>query len=249
MPVVERNGLSFHTQELGAGGKLVIMLHGLLVGSMTTWYFGAAPRLARANRVRLYDLRGHGRSARAPSGYDRATMAADLFALHHEDEPAVIVGHSYGAVVALEYARRHPARVAGLALVEAPIPPGRLAEIGDFAARGADEMLRSLPPALAGAVERGGRAAAKLLDQLRFLAEESSLLRDLAAQETYDLDGLASLRVPTLCIYGESSSCRPAGERLAKAIPGAQLVILKGGHFLPVEAPAAVTDELVTWLS
>jgi pimeloyl-ACP methyl ester carboxylesterase len=41
------DGVELHVEELGAGPP-VVMLHGLLVGNMTTWYFTAAPELARA---------------------------------------------------------------------------------------------------------------------------------------------------------------------------------------------------------
>ena len=45
MPQLERRGLSFHVQLLGAGPPLA-MLHGLFVGSLAAWYFGAGPKLA-----------------------------------------------------------------------------------------------------------------------------------------------------------------------------------------------------------
>ena len=77
MPVSTRNGVRLHWQELGSGPPLV-MLHGLLVGSLATWYFTAAPALAARGHVVLYDLRGHGLSERAPSGYDVATQIEAL---------------------------------------------------------------------------------------------------------------------------------------------------------------------------
>ncbi len=55
MPLVAGNGLQFHTQVLGQGPPLVV-LHGLLVGNLASWYSGAAPALARTHRVLLYDL-------------------------------------------------------------------------------------------------------------------------------------------------------------------------------------------------
>src|SRR5678815_1667039 len=58
MPLVAANGLQFHVQELG-DGRPVVMLHGLLIGSLASWYFTVAPALAPAHRCRLYDLRDH----------------------------------------------------------------------------------------------------------------------------------------------------------------------------------------------
>ncbi len=252
MPFVQHNDLSFHTQVLGTGAP-VCMLHGLLVGSMTTWYFTAAPRLARTHRVLLYDLRGHGRSSRPRSGYDLETMASDLEVLLEsfappDGPPVTLVGHSYGALTALRFALRHPGRIARLALVEAPIPPSQAGDLGAFISRGPEEMARALPSILSETVQRGGRAGARFIEQVRFLATETTLLDDLAQERGFDpaaqSPAAAAFRAPVLCIYGDRSSCLPAGEQIARAIPGAQLVILPGGHYLPVEASQAVADEL-----
>jgi pimeloyl-ACP methyl ester carboxylesterase len=246
MPHTHANGLSFHTQALGAAGAPLCMLHGLLIGSMTTWFFGAAPRLARRHRVLIYDLRGHGRSARPPAGYGLEAMADDLGALLDGFAPAggppvTLVGHSWGALTALRFALRHPARVARLALVEAPLPPSEVVELAALASRGPEALLAALPPLLSEALVRGGRRGRGLLAQVRSLIAETSLLDDLAAEKEVDA---SSLRLPVLCLYGDRSRCRPGGERLARAIPGAELTILPGGHFLPVEAPQAVAAEL-----
>src|SRR5689334_20350545 len=115
MAQVGARGVSFHVQELGdgAGRPPVVMLHGLLLGSMASWYFTTAPVLAAGRRVMLFDLRGHGLSGRPKDGYDVATMAGDLGALVEArfgaaDGPVDLVGHSYGALVALRFAIDHP---------------------------------------------------------------------------------------------------------------------------------------------
>ena len=123
MRMVDTGAVQLHTTDLGAGPALV-MVHGLLVGSLASWYLTAAPALARTHAVRLYDLRGHGRSTRPPTGYDTRTMAGDLAALAADlPGPIDVVGHSYGALVALRFAQAHPTRVRRLSLVEAPLPP------------------------------------------------------------------------------------------------------------------------------
>lgn len=246
MPFVRANGIDLHVQALGSGPP-VVMLHGLLVGSLATWYFTAAPALARSHRVLLYDLRGHGRSERARSGYDLATMTADLAALVEGFglQPLALAGHSYGALVALRFALDHPQRVARLVLVEAPLPPSRFEALDAFARRSPAEMIEALPAALRQAVTRGGRQARRLLDSLRFLVGETTLLADLRAEPDLSDDELARLACPLLCVYGEASGCRPVGDRLARAVVGARLEILPGGHYLPLEAPGPLTELLV----
>jgi pimeloyl-ACP methyl ester carboxylesterase len=244
MPVTEVNGLALHTQVLGAGPPAA-MLHGLLVGSLASWYFGAAPRLARSHKVLLFDLRGHGRSAPAPSGYDVETLSRDLEALldDFDPRPVLLVGHSYGALAALRFALRRPDRVAKLALVEAPLPPSSLAELRSFLSRVPADMAAALPPELQGALAAGGRRAAGLLRQLGALSQ-STLLADLAAETDVPDGELAQIVCPTLLVYGDRSSLRPVGERLARRIPDARLEILPGGHFLPSEAPGLLSEAL-----
>jgi len=142
----------------------VIMLHGLLVGNMTTWYWTAAPELAKSHRVILFDLRGHGLSQRAAKGYDVGRMTSDLesLVLRMTDEPVSMVGHSYGAVVALTFALRHPNRVEKLALVEAPLPPSSLTELDGFLGAGQDVMLDALPLQLRTTVAARGRLVVAL---------------------------------------------------------------------------------------
>ncbi len=249
MPSVLANGLSFNTCELGSGPP-VVMLHGLLVGNLAMWYFTGARALARSHRVLLYDLRGHGRSERATSGYTAPVMCDDLEALlaGFTDEPVSLVGHSFGALIALEYTLRHPERVRKLVLVEAPVPPTTTADLTSFLSLGPDEMVEALPDALRRSVAGGGRRGNRLLASLRFLAYETSLLQDLATAYPVTDEQLADMSTPTLVVCGDSSACRVAGDRLGGHIPGAELVILQGGHYLPVDAPTALSASIRAFL-
>ncbi|MCB0970394.1 MAG: alpha/beta fold hydrolase, partial [Acidimicrobiales bacterium] len=128
MPVEEANGLRFHTQHLGhaADGDgprpQVVMLHGLVIDNLSSWYYTIANPVALVADVHLVDLRGHGRSEMPESGYTVADNVADLEALLDVwgvDGPVHLVGNSFGGVVALAYAHRHPDRVASLFLIEA----------------------------------------------------------------------------------------------------------------------------------
>ncbi len=249
MQLATDDGVELHVEELGAGPP-VIMLHGLLVGNMTTWYWTAAPELARRHRVILFDLRGHGMSGRPPTGYDVDRMTRDLESLVVKlvDEPAALVGHSFGALVALMFALRRPELVKKLALVEAPLPPSSLVELDTFLKASPDRMLESLPDILRGRMKAGGRQASRFANAIRFLAMESSLLDDLRRAEDVPDHVLDKLACPLLAVYGRASSCRSAGHRLARVVPGARLVELPGGHFLPLEAPAALTRVLTRFI-
>jgi pimeloyl-ACP methyl ester carboxylesterase len=245
MQVTTDDGIELHVQEMGAGSP-VVMLHGLLVGNMTTWYWTAAPVLAERHRVILYDLRGHGRSGRPSSGYDVPRMSRDLGAVIDRltEGPVTLVGHSYGAVIALMFALHHPERVNKLAMVEAPLPPSSLVELESFIGKTPDDMLSALPDVLRRVFTREGRRGTRVADAVRFLAHESTLVRDLRRAEDIPDEALRTLGCSLLAVYGTGSSCRPVGARLLRAVPGARLVELPGGHFLPLETPRALTDVL-----
>ncbi len=220
MPFVANNGLSLHVQAMGHEGPPLLMLHGFLFGSMATWYFGAAPKLARRFNVVLSDLRGHGLSSPADAGYDLATLAADL----HVQVPlagsgsATLVGHSYGALVAMRYAIDHPGRVRQLVIVDAPLPPAKLEDLESFLGAHPDDLLAALPEPLQHSITSGGRQGRRLLAQLERLIHRSTLIADIGREPPFTDHELASLDIPTLLVYGDRSGCRPAGERLARAL-------------------------------
>lgn len=222
------------------------MLHGLLLGSLASWYFTAAPTLARTHSVLLYDLRGHGRSDRVATGYDVATMATDLAALtaDYRGEPMTLVGHSYGALVALRFALDNPSRVARLVLVEAPLPPSKIGELRAFLDRTPEEMVETLPDEMRAFFERGSRQSRRLLRSLHFLVMQSSLAADLDAEPDVPDDVLATITCPVSCVYGATSSCRHVGDRLAAAIPNAELLELPGGHYLHLDCSEALTKHI-----
>jgi pimeloyl-ACP methyl ester carboxylesterase len=104
----------------GAGGIPVVFVHGA-AGSTEHWAAQLAHLRARGRRTVAIDLRGHGRS-RPPAGgdYSIAALADDVHAAADFLGLAriVLIGHSMGGAVAVEYAGRHPERVAGLLLLD-----------------------------------------------------------------------------------------------------------------------------------
>jgi pimeloyl-ACP methyl ester carboxylesterase len=240
VPVVTANSIDHHVQDLGVGSP-VVMVHGLLIGSLASWYFTAAPLLARSHRVRVYDLRGHGKSAPATTGYDVRTLASDLAVLAAE-EAVDLVGHSWGALVALRFAIDHPARVRRLVLVEAPVPPSSVAEMNSFLAGG--DLLAALPAQM----QVHGRRGERLVRALSRLVLETSLVDDLRRERDPEPGELAGIRAPTLVVCGDRSTCAPGGERLAGAIPGARHLVLPGGHYLHLDAREALAAAIVEHL-
>lgn len=103
----------------GLGAPDVVLLHGL--ASNARIWDGVAARLAQQGISALaLDLRGHGRSDLPATGYDFKTLAADLDAVLAQSGAVqpLVVGHSWGAHVALQHAVEGESRVSGLVLVD-----------------------------------------------------------------------------------------------------------------------------------
>lgn len=97
----------------------ILLLHGL-ASAARIWDFVAPLLAARGYEVTALDQRGHGESDKPESGYDFATILADdAAAMQALDlRRPVIVGHSWGAMVALQYAATYPEQVMALVLVD-----------------------------------------------------------------------------------------------------------------------------------
>ena len=97
---------------------VALCLHGL--ASSSKWYDLVLPYLADSYHCVALDQRGHGETDQPDAGYDWRSIASDAVeALNHLGyEKAVILGHSWGAFVALAMAALHPDRVAKLCMID-----------------------------------------------------------------------------------------------------------------------------------
>lgn len=112
------NGIRVHFRDWGGAGRPVVLLHGL-ASSCHIWDL-VAPQLARDFSVIALDQRGHGLSDKPDSGYDFASVSKDLLGVIEARnlERPVIVGHSWGADVALEFSVAHPGVASGICFVD-----------------------------------------------------------------------------------------------------------------------------------
>lgn len=123
---------AIHFQRAGAG-ETVILIHGL-GANLAFWFMSVARVLARDYHIVCYDLRGHGASPMPDRDYRLPHMVADLGALMDQIgvERAHVVGHSFGARVALAQAVMEPQRQASLTVADTQAkclqPPMRLRE-------------------------------------------------------------------------------------------------------------------------
>ncbi len=143
MSRIEVNGVRFNVMELpqrvrrrdrdrslsGApdphgGDTPIVLIHGL-AASQAFWFAAGAPVLNALGPCLMYDLRGHGKTTTPESGYGVGSMADDLAAIlaARGFDRVHLVAHSFGGMIALAHALRHPDRVASLTLVDVRVRP------------------------------------------------------------------------------------------------------------------------------
>ncbi len=229
----------------------VVLLHGFS-GTARAWG-GVVERLHReGRRARALDLPGHGGQAEAARpitfpGCVRAVLA-------QSPERFVLCGYSMGGRVALHMALAAPERVLRLVLV------ATTAGIEDAAERVqrsradhrlADELER-IP--FEDFIERWRTQPLFAADPewVRELAREdqrrnrpdalAAVLRGIGTGEMTPLwDRLGELGMPVTVLVGErDTKFTQLGQRMVQELPDARLVVVSGGHGLPLENPAAV---------
>jgi pimeloyl-ACP methyl ester carboxylesterase len=269
MPVTKANGVNLHYITVGTKGlPEVVMLHGFL-GNLAVWHLYMAPILRREYRVTTYDLRGHGYSSVTPTGYTAAEMAQDLRCLLDElgIERPILVGHSFGADVALYFSLLYPERVAKLVALEPGLAAlvhlrqnedwigwawvAKLEEVGihvpedkrtdaEYLLQLSLEMPRFYGPA---------RGLPRNREPLLNLIRNTSLLKDYEEVGAMTLDAVGTIRTPTLLVYGEASRFISSYEYLHTALPNCKPVLLPGGeHFGPLEQPELLVRHIQEFL-
>jgi pimeloyl-ACP methyl ester carboxylesterase len=104
-------------------GPAVVLLHGW----PQTWYMWRKilPGLAQHYRVVAPDLRGLGDSSRPAGGYDKKTLAHDVWRLVHDvlgERRFFLVGHDWGGPTAFALAAQHRQAVRRIAIFDVPVP-------------------------------------------------------------------------------------------------------------------------------
>lgn len=256
MPEALANGVTLHYEEHGAGAP-ILGIHGS--GSSAVLWEDAAAELGRHGRTIVYDRRGFGRSERPePLDMDVHVHAEDAAALLDAlgAEPAIVIGRSYGADVAVDLALRRPEAVRALVLMEGlekVTEEGRrwLAALTEdaLAAAGAG------PEAAVEATFRGvlgDRSWEGLPEPVKqiFVANGPALVAELRGG-FLDVTAaeLAAVVQPALLVTGEDSLplYTEVTEALARALPAARVERVAGGHLIHPAHPVvlAFVDEVL----
>jgi len=250
---VRSGGCDLYYEALGEGVP-ILLIHP--AGATASTWGSVVDELSRIGRVIAYDRRGYARSGGEPArsiSAHTADAAAILDSL--QTQPAVVVGTSAGAAIAVDLAVRRPALLRAVIAHEFPWRFARhrptasqvkaLAKIGSLAllrryGDAAETLLRSAYTYRDGRSawddfpeewKRTARANARTA-----LADFRNSIADYPSAKD-----LASVGVPVVCTYGARSpmSMIRLVQALAAAIPtGAAREIAGAGHAAPFDATA-----------
>ncbi len=260
MPTVHVNGIDLHYEQHGVGPD-VLLIAGL--GAHTGDWARQVPALARHFRVTAFDNRGYGRSSAPDEPYSIRQMAEDVIALMDAlgIGRAHVVGSSMGGEIAQELAIAYPERVDHLVLM-ATSAGGRWARVV-ARADGLPTGLRRIATRLRGLARQLRRRLHALTARRAGRGPQPptpepppvpahGLRRQQEATAAFDAhDRLHRIAAPTLVLAGTKDRVAPvaAAEELARGIPGARLVVLRGaGHLMHYERAEEVNRILLAFL-
>lgn len=211
--------------SISGSGPSLVFTHGW-TDDKTTWD-GVVENLGNDYTCLSWSLRGHGQSeAPGPGTYSREHGLADMASVIAQvDTPTVLVGHSLGGYLSLAHTINHPDTVRALILVGAG--PGF-----------------SKPEAMDQWNESVDKAAAKI-----GVPEGAEVLSKHF--DSFVLDNMASITVPTLVVLGEKDKqfAASAGVFKKKLDVRADVVVSDAGHSVQKHQPAAVADAIADFLT
>ena len=254
-------------------GPAVVLLHGW----PQTWYMwrDVIPGIAGRHRVIAPDLRGLGDSSRPVGGYDKKTLAQDVWRLVHDvlgEDELFVVGHDWGGPTAFAIAAQHRDAVKRLAIFDVPVPGDGTPVM--FANRWHHGLHWELdfPEALTTGREDvylgffyrnwGGRpdaiSAEAEREYLRAYRQPGAMRagfnlyratpQDVADNQAFLSEG--KLKMPVLCYAGALGRGRgglaiESWRRVAEDVRGG--VIEDCGHWIPEERPQWVVEQLLAF--
>jgi len=232
-------------------GKPIILIHGYPL-SGASWEKQLPLLLNAGYRVITYDRRGFGKSSQPTEGYNYDTFAADLqkLIMQLNLQDFTLVGFSMGGGEIARYFGKYGSKGVSKAVFISAVPPFLLKTVDN--PEGVDaSVFEGIKKAVAADryafftdffknfyntdLYLGKRVSDDVVRASWNLAAGSSATASLACVPTWLEDFREDLKrvdVPTLVIHGDDDRIVPlsaAGQRTAKLVKGAKLVVIKGG--------------------
>ena len=222
--------IQHHYIEQGDGFPL-FLLHGN--GEDTSYFVHQMEPFARHFRVIAVDTRGHGQTPRGEAPFTIRQFAEDLLAFMDRlgIEKAHILGFSDGGNIAMLFAMMHPERVEKLILDGANLDTSGVKWKIQFQ------------------IEIGYRMAKLFARKSPEARKNAEMLGLMVNDPNVKPEELAQIQSPTLVMAGDKDMIKDGHTRLiAQSIPGAELAIIPGTHFIANQNPGPFNEAVLRFL-
>ena len=269
LPVTERAGADrppLHVLERGARGPTLVFLPG--VGGTTRYWDSRVASLASDHRLLLVDPLGFGRSPKPRTTYSIERHVVALRRVLAGRGRVTLVGHSFGALLAVAYAARYPEAVDGLVLVGLPYFGSEARALAHFRRGRIPDRWVMTNVALASVacvVTRRvvGRALPRLLPDLpqevgedlmqhTWRSSTSTVWEVVYRYDTAPDAARLPTTLPVLVLHGDRDPTAPLDgvRRLVRGRPSWQLAVRPAGdHHLPLRDPVWVVARIRSFLT
>lgn len=256
--------MNYDIHECANAQAASVLLSAGLGGTSGYW----APQIDALRQhfhVITYDQRGTGRNPGSlPDDYSIAAMADDVVDVLDAAgvDSCHFIGHAFGGLVGLELARRAPARLGRMVLVNAwdKVDSHSLrcfaARVALLEKAGVEAYVRAQPIFLYPAAWLSANAERIERDDAHGVAHfqgAGNLLKRLGALKAFDATPwLASLSTPALVTATRDDVLVPwtASRRLADGLPGAEFWLMaEGGHGFSAVEPDTFNDKIIAYLT
>jgi proline iminopeptidase len=252
--VVDVGSARLFIRQIGSGPPIIVVHGGPDFDH--AYFLPELDRLASHARLVYYDQRGRGRSADGVAAEDVtvASEVTDLDAIRRSIglEAIGVLGHSWGSLLAMEFATRHPDRVTHLVLMDtAPASHADWTSLRDHmrALRGPDGVERMREIAAGEAFRSGDITAEAEYYGIHFgpTVRDPALLARIVQRLRLHFDpaGILLARAIEQRLYDETSNLPGYDLRPALATLNVPTLLLHGEHdFIPVDVAAHIADAL-----
>lgn len=212
-------------------GEPLILLHGN--GEDCSYFAHQMDDFAAHFRVIAIDTRGHGQTPRGEAPFTIRQFADDLlvFMDEHHIEKTHLLGFSDGGNIAMVFALKYPERVGKLILNGA-----------NMDASGVKRKIQ-IP------IEIGYRIAKFFARKSPKAKKNAEMLGLMVNDPNVNPEELSRIQNKTLVIAGDNDMIKDQHTRLiAQSIPGAELCILQGNHFIANKNPQSFNEAVLRFL-
>lgn len=240
-------------------GPLIVAIPGM--ADLRSTYRHLTPLLVAAgHRVATLDLRGHGDSDTTFDRYDDVASAEDVIALlEHLGEPALLIGNSMGAAVAVIVAARRPELVRGLALLGPFVRNGAANPLAIAALRIATlpALLATTWKAYLPSLYAGTKPVdfdeyrTAVITAIRAPGHARAISRTTRTSHAPAEEVLASVTAPVVVLMGaldpDFTDPRAEADWIAAQTSGSVVMFTESGHYPQSQEPDAVAAAIASW--